>query len=97
MEFKDCLEDFISNFSYSFQGKVYNKLIGVTTRITSSATLLFADGELLGPIEMNDNGKIIRKPELIKIASTKTENPSAYLEEHQDLANSVKHILISPL
>jgi hypothetical protein len=97
MTYNECVDDFAGGVSYN--GKHYNKLKDSETKVTIPSNILFANGVFFGPTEMDENGNItslpgIKTEDIIK--SVIEVNPSIYIKENQELAKSVKHILITP-
>ncbi len=94
MKFKDCTDEFIVGRNYSEDGAHYNYLKAPKTNITTATTLIFANGKVDGPIVLGDEGEILDQPNLEVVKTIFAENPSEYLKQNQDLANSVMHILV---
>jgi hypothetical protein len=98
MEFEKCMDDFVVNRNVQINNQRFNKLKDSETRVTSRCTVIFANGELDGPTEMNEKGEITNLPGIKEIISNvNTNDPSQYIKDNQNLANSVEHILIAPL
>ena len=97
MEYKDCTNQFSQGYTY--KGVQYNKLIDTKTSVTTLSTIIFANGNLDDPTEMDENGVITKEHGLKAENIIKTVyhvNPAEYLDENQDLVKSVRHILMSP-
>jgi hypothetical protein len=94
MLFKDSTEDFIFNKSWSRGNDHFNFLKDTQTRITTSTTLIFADGETEGANIYDEDGEIVSGPKLGIVVEINVENPSEFLQNNQELANSVKYILV---
>ena len=79
-----------SNYEFSSSGNIfgnefaYNVLRGYNTTLTTTSVIVFANGELTS------------KDTIQVVKAVWDDNPSEYLNENQELAKSVKYILIVP-
>jgi len=92
MKFKDCLDDFFG--SYISGDRAYNVLKNPETRISVPANVVFANGQLNGPLLWDEQHQVFKRPELQLVKEIRIEDPSKFLAENQDLAKSVRYILI---